>query len=75
MYLDRGRAYVTCDQVVHLVDQGKLILLPPNAFHTIEADTIHPSNVFIISFSAESAVLPQIGVKVLTPSADEKRRG
>lgn len=73
MYLDRGSAYVTCGGREHLLEQGELILLPPNAFHRIRADAVHPSNVFIISFTAESGLLPEIGGKVLSLSSDGKK--
>lgn len=73
MYLDRGSAYVTCGCQEQLLTQGKLILLPPDAFHTIQADTVHPSNVFIISFTASSSCLPVLSGRILSLSSDEKK--
>lgn len=69
MYLDRGSAYVTCGDSEHLLSQGELILLPPNAPHTIRADERLPSNVFITSFSADApALYPAAGRVLLLPS-------
>lgn len=67
MYLDRGSAYVTCGGAEHLLSQGEIILLPPNAWHTIRAD--EPSNVFITSFAADApALFPAAGRVLLLPS-------
>lgn len=73
MYLDRGKAWITCNRTEYLLSQGKLILLPPNLFHTIRADEIAPSNVFIISFTAKSYSLPIPGERVITLSSDMKK--
>lgn len=73
IYIDRGTAYVLCDGTDHLLEQGDMIFLPPNLFHSIRADDLHPSNVFILSFSANSAMLPLLGGRVFKLS--NKMRG
>lgn len=73
MYIDRGNAYVLCDGTERLLCQGDLIFLPPNLFHSIRADDLRPSNVFIISFTARSAMLPLLGGRVYRLTA--KMRG
>ena len=57
MYIHHGKVFVTCNQNEYLLPQGTLIFLPPDFFHTIKADEIAPSNVFIISFTEETSVL------------------
>lgn len=73
MYIDRGNAYVLCDGTERLLEQGEIIFLPPNLFHSIRADDLRPSNVFIMSFVACSAMLPLLGGRVFKLSA--KMRG
>lgn len=73
MYIDRGNAYVLCDGTERLLEQGDIIFLPPNLFHSIRADDLRPSNVFITSFVAYSAMLPLLGGRVFKLSA--KMRG
>lgn len=72
MYLDRGSAYVTCNGTEHLLSQGELILLPPNALHMIRADERQPSNVFITSFYADAPTLYPAAGRVL-PLGPESR--
>ncbi len=73
MYIDRGNAYVLCDGNDYLLTQGDMIFLPPDLFHSIRADDLHPSNVFIISFVANSELLPLLGEQVFKIS--NKMRG
>ena len=73
MYVDRGKVFVTCNQNEYLLPQGTLIFLPPDFFHTIKADEIAPSNVFIISFTEETSVLSYIKEQVIHLSSDMKK--
>lgn len=73
MYIDRGKVFITCNHNEYLLSQGKLIFLPPNFFHTIRADELSPSNVFIISFEATSSALACLGEQVFTLSTDMKK--
>lgn len=69
MYLDRGRAYVTCNDTEYLLSKGEIILLPPNSQHKICADEQKPSNVFITSFAADAPALYRAADRVfLLPS-------
>lgn len=72
MYIDRGHAYVLCDGQEHLLSQGEIIFLPPNLFHNIWADELHPSNVFITSFTAQSGMMALLGNKIFTLSSRTK---
>lgn len=73
MYIDRGKVFITCNQNQYLLHQGRLIVLPPDSFHTIRADELSPSNVFIISFTARSSVLPLLREWVFTLSPEMKK--
>lgn len=72
MYIDRGSAYVFCDGQEHRLSQGEIIFLPPNLFHTIWADELHPSNVFITSFVAQSEMMTLLQNKVFMLSSKMK---
>ena len=65
IYADRGTVFVRCGEEEHLLSQGEMILYPPNVFHTLRADAVNPSNVFIISFTEESDILNPLGGKML----------
>ena len=65
IYADRGTVFVRCGEEEHLLSRGEMILYPPNVFHTLRADAVNPSNVFIISFTEESDILNPLGGKVL----------
>lgn len=73
MYVDLGKAIVTCGDTEHLLSRGELIFLPPNQFHNIRADELRPSNVFIISFGAKSDIMPLLAGRVF-PLSSEMRR-
>lgn len=64
-YADKGTVYVSCGEEEHRIDEGSLILLPPNRFHRLRADGVSPSNAFIVSFDAHSAALELLGCVVL----------
>lgn len=65
IYADRGTVFVRCGEEEHMLSQGEMILYPPNVFHTLRADAVNPSNVFIISFTEESDILNPLGGKML----------
>ena len=65
IYADRGAVFVRCGEEEHLLSRGEMILYPPNVFHTLRADAVNPSNVFIISFTEESDILNPLGGTVL----------
>ena len=65
IYADRGTVFVRCGEEERLLSRGEMILYPPNVFHTLRADTVNPSNVFIISFTEISGSLGALGGKVL----------
>ncbi len=69
MYADRGTVISTCAGREHLLSGGEMILLPPNCFHTIRADSAKPSNVFIISFTEKSGALDALAGRALRLSA------
>lgn len=73
MYVDVGKAIVTCGDVEHLLSRGELIFLPPNQFHNIRADELRPSNVFIISFEAKSDIMPLLAGRVFLLSSEIRR--
>ena len=64
-YADKGAFYVQCGEKELRVDEGCLLLLPPNLFHRLRADGEAPSNAFIVSFGAQSAALEMLGCTVL----------
>ncbi|MBQ9951512.1 MAG: helix-turn-helix transcriptional regulator [Clostridia bacterium] len=64
-YADKGTFYVQCGEKELRVDEGCLLLLPPNLFHRLRADGEAPSNAFIVSFEAQSAALEMLGCTVL----------
>lgn len=72
MYIDRGNAYVLCDGQAHFLSQGEIIFLPPNLFHTIWADELRPSNVFIASFVVQSEPMTLLGSRVFRLSSTMK---
>lgn len=73
MYVDVGKAIVTCGDTEHLLLRGELIFLPPDQFHNIRADELRPSNVFIISFVVRSDIMPLLAGRVF-PLSSEMRR-
>lgn len=73
MYVDLGKAFVTCGDTEHLLSRGELIFLPPNLFHNIRADELRPSNVFIVSFNARSDVMPLLAGRVFMLSSEMRR--
>ena len=72
-YADKGTVYVSCGDEEYCIEQGSLILLPPNLHHRLRADGESPSNAFIVSFDAQSAALELLGCTVLkaTPAMRE----
>lgn len=64
-YADKGTVYVSCGGEEYRIEQGSLILLPPNLHHRLRADGESPSNAFIVSFDAKSAALELLGCTVL----------
>lgn len=73
MYVDLGRAFVTCGETEHLLSRGDIIFLPPDLFHNIRADELRPSNVFIISFDVKSEAIPLLAGRVFTLSSEMRR--
>lgn len=67
--VDRGTVFVRCGNEEHPLSRGEMILYPPNVFHTLRADSVAPSNVFIISFTEVSGTLEPLGGHVLHLSA------
>ena len=65
IYADRGTVFVRWGEEEHPLSRGEMILYPPNVFHTLRADAVNPSNVFIISFTEKSDSLGSLGGKVL----------
>ena len=64
-YADKGSFYVGCDGEEYLIEEGSLIMLPPNCRHMLRADGKNPSNAFIVSFAAQSPALEVLGCTVL----------
>lgn len=64
-YADKGSFYVGCDGEEYLIEEGSLIMLPPNCRHMLRADGKNPSNAFIVSFAAQSPALEVLGCAVL----------
>ena len=73
MYVDLGRAFVTCGDNEYLLSRGDAIFLPPDLFHNIRADELRPSNVFIISFDVKSEAMPLLAGWVFTLSSEMRR--
>lgn len=73
MYVDLGKAFVTCGDTEHLLSRGELIFLPPNQFHNIRADELRPSNVFIVSFEVKSDAMPLLAGRVFSLSSEMRR--
>ena len=73
IYADRGTVYVRCGEEEHPLSRGEMILYPPNVFHTLRADAVNPSNVFIISFTEKSGSLGSLGGKVLHLTSPMRR--
>lgn len=71
-YVDRGNITVICNETEYKLSQGDLIALAPNQFHILRSDSVNPSNVFIISFEAQTA-MPELlsGVFHLTDKLRE----
>ena len=72
-YADKGSFYVSCGAAEHRLDEGDLILLPPNLHHRLRADGEAPSNAFIVSFDAKSAALEMLGCTVMKAAPDIRR--
>lgn len=72
-YADKGTIYVNCDGKEYRLDEGELILLPPNLYHGLRSDEEAPSNAFIVSFGVQSTALDVLGCTVLkaTPAIRE----
>ena len=64
-YADKGTIYVSCGDEEYRIEEGSLILLPPNLHHRLRADGESPSNAFIVSFDAKSAAMDLLGCTVL----------
>lgn len=64
-YADKGAIYVSCDGREYRLDEGELIMLPPNLLHGLRSDEQTPSNAFIVSFAVQSAALELLGCRVL----------
>lgn len=65
-YVDRGHVIVACDGEEYTLARGDVILLPPNQYHSLRADGMKPSSVFIISFEVESELLDTLGCILFT---------
>lgn len=64
-YADKGTVYVSCGDEEYRIEEGSLIMLPPNLHHRLRADGESPSNAFIVSFDARSAAMELPGCTVL----------
>ena len=65
-YADKATIFVSCDGTEYRLEEGELILLPPNLHHRLRSDGDAPSNAFIVSFDAKSTALELLGCTVMT---------
>lgn len=72
MYTDRGEVMVTCGNEEYCLQQGQLILLPPNVFHALSTCDEKLANVFIISFVEAGNSLNKIGGRILSATDSVK---
>lgn len=63
-YADKKSAIVIIDSQRHVINQGEMVVIPPNKFHYLECDD-ESSNIFIISFKCKADSMPLLSGKVI----------
>lgn len=73
VYVDKGRVKITTPGRSFYLKQGEVAFHKPNEFHTLSADGIVASNVFVMSFVCSSAAMSFFKNKVTEVPAKLKK--
>lgn len=65
MYADKGHVCITKGKQEFMLEQGEMLFVRPNLYHSLCSDGKHSANVFFISFETSSAPMNYFEDKVI----------
>ena len=65
MYADKGHVCITKGEQEFMLEQGEMLFVRPNLYHSLCSDGKHSANVFFISFETSSAPMNYFEDKVI----------
>ncbi len=71
-YIDKGELICHVDGEQVVLNQGDLILYPPNVYHSHHCNGVDSVNMTIVSFTCNNDLLKTVGNQVLQPNDRQK---